>query len=77
MLTQEELRERIVHDARICHGKACIRGTRITVSLILGLLAGGNTAEEITRAYPQLKAEDIRAALARAAELAEEGVWKV
>lgn len=73
----QQLRDRVVMDARICRGKACIRGTRIPIALILGNLAAGISAEEIIDHYPHLTPDDIRAALAYAAELAEEGVWRV
>lgn len=56
----------------MCHGKACIRGTRVPVSVILDNLAAGHDADEIVGSYPSLRAEDIRAALAYAAELARE-----
>lgn len=58
------LLERISIDPRVCFGKPIIRGTRIWVSLILDLLAGGMTADEVLWEYPQLAAEDIRAAIA-------------
>lgn len=50
------------------HGEACIRGTRVPVATILGSLADGSTFDEIKQAYPQLKTEDVQAALAYAAE---------
>ena len=50
------------------HGEPCIRGTRVPVSSIAGSIADGDTAEQILDAYPQLTAEDIRAALKFAAE---------
>lgn len=58
----------------VCHGKACIQGTRIMVSVILDNLADGVGAEELLEAYPSLTAEDVRAAIAYAAELARERV---
>jgi uncharacterized protein (DUF433 family) len=61
--------DRISIDPNICFGKPCIKGTRIWVSLILDLLASGQTENEILAAYPQLRPEDIRAALAYAAEI--------
>ncbi len=64
--------ERIVTDPLICHGKACIKGTRIMVSVILDNLAAGISQEEILRSYPSLTPADIRAAIAYAAELARE-----
>ncbi len=68
------LLERISVDPRICHGKACIRGTRVMVSVILDNLAAGISNDEILRSYPTLSAEDIQAAIAYAAELARERV---
>ena len=65
-------RERISVDPAVCHGKPCIRGTRIFISVILDNLAAGLTAEEIMEGYPGLTAVDIQAALAYAAELAHE-----
>ena len=67
-------KERISVNPRVCHGKACIRGTRIMVSVILDNVAGGISNEEILEDYPTLTPEDIRAALAYAAELARERV---
>lgn len=62
--------DRISVDPNICHGKVCIKGTRIMVTVILDNLAGGVSPEEILRGYPTLHPEDIRAALGYAAELA-------
>jgi len=64
-------------DPNVCFGKACIKGTRIRVSLILDFLASGETAEGILKAYPQLATEDIRAAIAYGAEVARERVIPV
>lgn len=66
--------DRISIDPGICFGKPCIKGTRIWVSLILDFLASGETEAQILAAYPQLQSEDIRAALAYAAELARERI---
>lgn len=55
--------ERITVDPNICHGKACIAGTRIPVSVILDNLSSGSTYDEIINAYQSLTIEDIRAAL--------------
>jgi len=66
-------RERISVNPAICHGKARIRGTRITVSGVMDNVAAGVSREEILRSYPTLKEADIDAALAYAAELAREG----
>jgi uncharacterized protein (DUF433 family) len=60
---------RISIDPNVCFGKPCIRGTRIWVSLILDLLASGETHERILEEYPQLVREDILAALAYGAEM--------
>jgi uncharacterized protein (DUF433 family) len=64
--------ERISVDPHICHGTACIAGTRIPVSVILDNLAEGISREDIIKSYPSLKWEDIDAALAYAALLAKE-----
>jgi uncharacterized protein (DUF433 family) len=66
--------ERITIDSEIFGGKPCIRGLRFPVSRLLGLLASGQTQEEILEAYPYLEAEDIRAAIQYAALLADEQV---
>lgn len=66
-------RERISVNPAICHGRACIRGTRITVSAVVDNVAAGVPREEILRSYPTLQEADIDAALAYAAELAREG----
>jgi uncharacterized protein (DUF433 family) len=66
--------ERITVDPAICHGKACILGTRIMVSVILDNLAAGIPDSEILRSYPSLSPEDIRGAIAYGAELARERV---
>lgn len=63
-------RDRISVDPNICHGKVCIKGTRIMVTVILDNLAGGVSEDEILRNYPTLHPEDIQAALGYAAELA-------
>ncbi len=59
--------DRVVIDLDLHHGEACIHGMRVPVAIIIGSLADGLTNAEIRRAYPQLKDEDIRAALAYAA----------
>jgi len=69
--------DRISIDPNVCFGKACIKGTRIWVSLMLDFLASGQTAEEILKDYPQLAAEHIRAAIAYGAEVARERVIPV
>lgn len=69
----ENWKERVTVKAAVCHGKACIRGTRIMVSVILDNIAAGVPRGEILASYPAIKSEDIDAALAYAAELAREG----
>ncbi len=58
---------RITLDPLVMGGKPCIRGLRVTVGTIVGLVASGHSIDEILRAYPYLEAEDIREALAYAA----------
>ena len=67
-------RDYITVDPDVCHGKACIKGTRIMVSVILDNLAAGLTPEEIVTSYPSLNREDVQAAITYAAELARERV---
>ena len=64
-------RERIEVNPDVCHGKACIKGTRVMVSVILDNLAAGESVEAILLSYPELTREDVRAALAWAAESAD------
>lgn len=71
-LTREELLARIWIDPLRCFGKPCIRGHRIWVSLILDLLAAGETTAEILADYPGLEALDIQACIAYGAEIARE-----
>ncbi|MDF5725366.1 MAG: DUF433 domain-containing protein [Rhizonema sp. PD37] len=66
--------ERIVSDPLVCHGKACIKGTRIMVSIILDNLAENVSLEEILHSYPSLTHADIQAAISYAAELARERI---
>ena len=66
-------KERISVNPAVCHGKACIRGTRIMVSIIVDNIAAGVSRDEIQSSYPALKSADIDAALAYAAELVREG----
>jgi uncharacterized protein (DUF433 family) len=65
--------ERISVDPAVCHGKACIRETRVMVSVVLDNLAAGESTEEIMRGY-DLEREDVQAAIQYAAELARETV---
>ncbi|MBI2899617.1 MAG: DUF433 domain-containing protein [Planctomycetes bacterium] len=71
-MTRDELLQRIAAQPAICHGKPCIRGTRIMVSVVLDNLAEGLAPEEIVREYPPLTRDDVLAAVAYAAELASE-----
>lgn len=66
--------DRITFDPNVMGGRACIRGMRVTVSLIVNLVAGGMSEEEIIKAYPYLEPEDIHQALRYVAWLAEETV---
>jgi uncharacterized protein (DUF433 family) len=63
---------RITFDSKIMGGKACIRGMRVTVGTVVGLIASGHSFEEILRAYPYLEPEDLREALQYAAWRVEE-----
>jgi len=65
--------DRITVDPEVCHGKACIKGTRVMVSVVLDNLAAGESAEEIMQGY-HLQREDVQAAMAYAAELARERI---
>ena len=65
-------RSRVSVDPNVCHGKACIAGTRVMVSVILDNLAEDVSHEEILASYPSLCREDIQAAIAYAAELSKE-----
>lgn len=74
MPNRKELLGRITTDPNVCFGKPCIRGTRIWISLIVENLADGVTEKELLEAYPELTPDDIRAALAYAAEVTRERV---
>ena len=64
--------DRISIDPKICHGKPCIKGTRIPIFVILDALAAGMTCEEISKDYPPVTSDDIKAALQYTALLANE-----
>ena len=68
-MRRTDWRDRVVVDPEIHHGDPCIKGTRIPVTVIVGSVADGLNLEEIRAAYPQLSVEDVRAALAYAAEI--------
>jgi len=67
-------RDRISVDPLVCHGRACVSGTRVLVSVVLDSLAAGVSPEEILRSYPSLKDKDIDACIAYAAELTRERI---
>ncbi len=67
-MTDHAWRERIAIHPDIHHGEPVIRGTRVSVSVIIGSLADGDTADQLLISYPQLSSQDIRAALQFAAE---------
>jgi uncharacterized protein (DUF433 family) len=66
--------DHITVDPNVCHGKACFKGTRILVSVVLDNLGAGLSQEEILESYPSLTRENLQAALAYAADLARERV---
>lgn len=66
--------EHITFTPDVMNGRACIRGMRITVSLIVNLVANGMSQEEILKSYPYLEPDDIRQAVQYAAWLAEENI---
>ena len=68
------MEERITIDPKVCHGQACIKGTRIPVHLILRMMANGDSVEDLLTEYPSLTREDIWACFDYAASLAEEQV---
>ena len=68
-MSEQELLSRITINADICHGKPCIRGLRYPVELILELLSGGMTPQQLLADYPDLAGEDLQAAFAFAARL--------
>jgi uncharacterized protein (DUF433 family) len=66
--------DRITFDPALMGARACIRGMRMTVSLVVNLVANGMSTEDILREYPELEAEDIRQALQYASALANEEI---
>jgi uncharacterized protein (DUF433 family) len=66
--------EHIAADPKICHGKACVRGTRVMVSVVLDNLAANRSIEQTLTSYPSLTRDDVLAAIAYAAELSREDV---
>ncbi|HTB07689.1 MAG TPA: DUF433 domain-containing protein [Bacteroidia bacterium] len=67
-------KKHITSDPKVCHGRACIKGTRVMVSVILDNMAEGLDTEEILKSYPSLHKTDIKAAIAYAAELLHERI---
>ena len=65
-------RAHVTADPDVCHGQACVTGTRILVSIVLDNLAAGLSEQEIIASYPRLSREAIHACIAYAAELARE-----
>jgi len=70
-------RNHITVDPKVCHGSACIKGTRIMVSVVLDNLAAGLSKEEILKSYPSLSKEAVQAAIAYAADLTKERIVKM
>jgi len=68
------MNNQIVSDPNICHGQACVKGTRIPVHQIIHMLAAGNTIETLLKEFPNLKKDDILACLDYAATLTEENI---
>ncbi len=71
-MAELDWKEMVSINPKVCHGKPCIKGTRIMVSIILDYLKAGESLEAIRKEYPSLTEEDIRAALAYAAWLVHE-----
>lgn len=66
------MEDRISVDPKVCSGKPCIRGTRIMVKNVLGMIAGGYTIEKVLEAYPELTREDVAEALSYASQVIDE-----
>jgi len=71
------MNERIGVDANVCHGQACVKGTRLPVHQIVRMLANGDTIDDLLSEYPNLTREDVLACLEYAASLAEEQVTPI
>ena len=69
--------DRITINANVCHGQACIKGTRIPVHQVIRMLANGDKIEELLEDYPTLNQDDIYACLDYAASLAEEQITPI
>ncbi|MGB3969792.1 MAG: DUF433 domain-containing protein [Planctomycetota bacterium] len=66
-------RDRLSSSPNVCHGRVCIRGTRVMVSVVLDNLAAGRSVDDILLSYPSLARDDVAAAMHYAAELARKG----
>ena len=73
----EDWKKRISIDPNVCHGKPCIKGTRIIVWIIVEYLANGDTIDDVLEGYPSISREDVFAALAYAAEMTKERIIPV
>ena len=71
------MHKRISIDQKVCHGQACIKGTRIPVHQIVNMLASGDTIDDLLQAYPSIQRADILACLEYAATLTEEQVTPI
>jgi uncharacterized protein (DUF433 family) len=71
------MNERITIDPNVSHGQACVKGTRIPVHQIIGMLANGDTIEDLLKEYPSLTRDDVLACLDYAASLAEEQITPI
>jgi uncharacterized protein (DUF433 family) len=71
-MTAADVLARITHDPAVMGGRACIRGMRVTVGTVVGLLGAGRSVDEVLAAYPYLEKDDVQAALAYAAWRSEE-----
>jgi uncharacterized protein (DUF433 family) len=69
--------DRITIDPKVCHGQACVKGTRIAVHQVVRMLANGDSVDDLLAEYPSLSREDIMTCLDYAAELAEEQVTPI
>lgn len=71
-MTPADVLSRITHDPAVMGGRPCIRGMRVTVGVVVGLLGAGHSVDDVLREYPYLEKDDIQAALAYAAWRSEE-----
>jgi len=71
-MSETDWRDRISIKSTVCHGRPCIKGTRVWVSLILDFLASGDSIDDVLAAYPHLTREDVQACIAYGAEASRE-----